>query len=120
MTLYDAAGNVTTKESDAAKREYFIEVEKLIPQESVASIMVAKTTTKSTVVAVTPSNLMLSSTPLSGNFKIKCTSKTGAISYSDEIQWADHALWVGERIFSGCSQVNDKISVNEGGKYRFP
>lgn len=89
----------------------------MIDSESTSSIIVAKTTTKSSVVAEAPSKVMLSSTPFGGKYKIKCTSKTGAISFSDEISWHHWSTAVGLRVFWGCSQVNDKIQFTEGGKY---
>lgn len=49
MTMYDSAGQVTTVTADAVKREYFITVKKLIATESVASILIVKTTTAATI-----------------------------------------------------------------------
>jgi hypothetical protein len=74
LTMYDNAGVETKDESLAVKRIYFITVNKLIPTESAASIMVAKTSTTSVVTVETPSVVMLSSKPMSGSFKLKCTN----------------------------------------------
>jgi len=81
--------------------------------------MVAKTTTKAKITALAPNKVQLSSTPLSGKYKFKCTSKTGAISYSDEMDYNIHAMWAEERVFSGCSQVFNKLTFTEGHKYGY-
>ena len=109
LHTYDAAGNITSNATLITKRVYQIEVRRLISSESVSSILVAKTSTKAKIVVLTPGKVQLSSPPLSGKYKFKCTSKTGAISYSDEISFNNDAFTAQQRVFTGCSQVYDKI-----------
>ena len=116
MTMYDSADIVTSVAADCVKREYFVRAKRLIKTASVASIMVAKTTTTSSVTAV---HVMTSSTPLSGNYKIKCTNKAGLISYSNEIPYNNHALWTGYKVMEGCSASYDKMKFEEGLKYDY-
>lgn len=116
MTMYDSAGNVTAVTADCTKREYFIRVKRLISTTSVTDIKVAKTKTAS---LITAEHVMTSSTPLSGNYKIKCTNKAGLISYSNEIPYNNHALWAGLKTMEGCAASYDKLHFEEGSKYDY-
>jgi len=103
LYTYDKDGNITSNATEIVKREYQIICNKLLPQESVASIMIVKATTKSKIVALAPSKVQVSSPPLTGKYKFKCTSKTGAISFSDEINYNEASLWAQQKVFTGCS-----------------
>jgi hypothetical protein len=94
LTRYDADSKETTDDAATVKRVYYITVKKLIPSESVSSIMVAKTSTTSTITVEVPSAVMLSSPPMSGKFKIKCTNKNGQIAYTEPIPYNDYPLWI--------------------------
>jgi hypothetical protein len=103
LYTYDKDGNITSNATEIVKREYQIICNKLIAQESVASIMIVKSSTKSKIVALAPSKVQISSPPLTGKYKFKCTSKTGAISFSDEIDYSHSSLTAQKRVFTGCS-----------------
>lgn len=51
LTMYDASDVVTTNSANAVKRVYTIQVDKLIPGISASNILIAKTSTTSTVTA---------------------------------------------------------------------
>ena len=64
--MFDAAGNETTVVNNVVKRVYLIKVRKLIAKASASNILVAKSTTKSSILAEKSSLVQLSSTPLGG------------------------------------------------------
>jgi hypothetical protein len=68
LTMYDAANATTTNLTDSVKNVYDIKMLKLISSESTSKIYVAKTTTKSKVSVQYPSEVQLSTPPISGNF----------------------------------------------------
>jgi len=78
--------------TEGTKRTYQVTVDKLITKASVKSVRVMASGTKAKLTVAGPDKVQLSSPPLSGKYKIKCTSKTGAISYSDAISYHESAL----------------------------
>jgi len=55
---------------------------KLVVSESTSRVFVAKTTTKSTINVQYPSEIQLSTAPISGKFKVKCVDENGFESTS--------------------------------------
>jgi len=69
-------------------------VRKLINGPSVSSIQAIAATTAATITVELPSDVGLSAPPLSGNFRIKCVSPDGTISYSDDIGISTDKNWI--------------------------
>ena len=82
VTMYNSTGNVTTNATESVKNVYNITMKKLIKAPSTSSISIIKTTTKSNVTIEYPSEVQLSSPPMSGNFKIQCIDELGFASTS--------------------------------------
>jgi len=80
--MWDAAGELTTNNNLGVKRVYEWTYRKLIDGPSTTKILVAKVDTASTFTAELPSEIGLSSAPLSGKYRIKCTASDGFVSYS--------------------------------------
>jgi hypothetical protein len=63
-------------------RVYTITLRKLRVGPSTTNVLVAKTSTTSTINVELPSQVQLSSAPLRGKYRVKCTDKDGAVGYS--------------------------------------
>jgi hypothetical protein len=113
LTMYDAAGLETTVLNEVVKRVYLVKLRKLISGPSASNILVAKSSTTSTIVAEKSSLVQLSSTPLSGNYKIKCTDSQGVVSYSNELEWSTWNEWINQMTMEGCAHMYDKLEVME-------
>ena len=83
--MYDINGTETTNSTNATTYEYFVTLNKLINDMSVSDIRIIKTTTAATIEIDLPTDVQLSATPLSGNFRIKCVDYEGFESYSEEL-----------------------------------
>lgn len=85
--MWDAAGNLTTNNDLGVKRVYDWTYRRLISGPSTTMIIVAKVDTTSTFTVQLPTELGLSSTPLGGKYRIKCTASDNYVSYSDDIPY---------------------------------
>lgn len=81
VTMYNSTGNVTTNATESVKNVYNITMKKLIGAPSTSSISIIKTTTKSNVTIEYPSEVQLSSPPMSGNFKIQCIDELLCVNF---------------------------------------
>jgi hypothetical protein len=113
MTMYDASDAEVTVMADAVKVVYEVSARKLINGPSTSMILVAKTSTNASISVETPSQVQLSSPPLSGSFKIKCVDKNGIESFSQEIPFHQWSNWVNQKTMEGCDGLYDKIEILE-------
>lgn len=110
-TLYDANDTETTNLTLGVKSLYNITLRKLITGPSVSNIMAMKSGSASLVTINMPTDVQLSSTPLSGKFKIQCMDDRNYTSYSNSISVGADAGTVKYAIMWGCAKMNDKIEV---------
>jgi len=82
LTMYDASNATTTNQTDSVRNVYDIKMQKLVASGSTSKIYVAKTTTKSTVSVQYPSEIQLSTAPITGKFKVKCIDENAFESTS--------------------------------------
>ena len=113
LTMYDADGAVTTEAADSVKNVYDLKMTKLIASESVTKIYVAKTTTSATISIEYPSEVQLSTAPISGSFVVRCVDEAGLESSSQAISFSEGASVIQERIEQGCAKLYDKITVSD-------
>jgi hypothetical protein len=114
VTMYNSTGNVTTNATESVKNVYNITMKKLIGAPSTSSISIIKTTTKSNVTIEYPSEVQLSSPPMSGHFKIQCIDELGFASTSLAIAYNSGTSTIMSRIQEGCAKLYDKITVSHG------
>jgi len=112
LTMYNSTGNETTNATESVKNVYTITMKKLIATESTSKIYVAKITTKSSISIEYPSEVQLSTAPMSGNFKVQCVDELGFESTSLAIAWNSGVSTIRSRIIEGCAKLYDKITVS--------
>jgi hypothetical protein len=113
MEMFDAADLVTLDPALTVKNVYTVHIKKLISGPSTNNILVAKTTTTSTITVELPSEVQLSSTPLSGSYSIKCVDSEAFESTSTDIPWHNWANWVTQKTMEGCDRFYDRIEMWE-------
>jgi hypothetical protein len=109
--MYDADGVVTTDDDLSVKRVYHLILRRLRDSASTTNILVAKTTSTATITALPPSQVQLSSKPLSGKYKIKCVDKDGFESFSSDIKYSTSENWIANEIMYNCDGLYDRIEV---------
>jgi hypothetical protein len=109
--MFDAGDVLTEDASLSVKNVYTIECRRLINRQSSANIMIAKKTTSSTISVELPNVVQLSSTPLTGSFKIKCIDSEGYESYGIEIGVQHAANWDANNVFNGCDMFYDRFEM---------
>lgn len=114
LTMYNSSGNVTTNATETVKNVYNITMKKLIAAESVSSIMTAPIGTSASISVEYPSQVQLSTAPMSGNFKVKCVDELGFESTSLSIAYNAGVSTIQSRIIEGCAKLYDKITVSNG------
>lgn len=62
---------------------------------------------------------MLSSKPLGGSYKVKCTNKDGVVSYSKDIKTTDNFIFVKSNIEQGCEGLLDKLVIKSANLYPY-
>jgi hypothetical protein len=108
LTMYYSTGNETTNATESVKNVYTITMKKLIATESTSKIYVAKITTKSSISIEYPSEVQLSTAPMSGNFKVQCVDELGFESTSLAIAWNSGVSTIKSRIIEGCAKLHDQ------------
>jgi hypothetical protein len=98
-------------ESQVDRNIYTITLRKLRVGASTTNVLVAKTSTTATVNVELPDQVQLSSAPLRGKYRVKCTDKDGYVRYSEEIKWSDSENWVNQHIMNNCTDFYDKIET---------
>jgi hypothetical protein len=93
------------------RRVYTITLVRLREGASTSNVLVAKTSTTSTVEIELPSDVQLSSAPIRGKYRVKCTDKDGFERYSEDINWSDSSNWVNQHIMNTCHEFYDKIET---------
>ena len=101
--MYDANGAETTNATASVKNVYRMQVRKLLGSLSSSKILVARTSTLSTVTALGPSDVQVSSKPLGGRFRIKCVSKGGVESYTQPMTYTNWWNSINQRIMEDCN-----------------
>jgi hypothetical protein len=95
LVQLDAADAVTTDQTLVIKNVYTVELKKLVVGQTFTNIMVAKTTTTSTVEFALPETVQLSTPPLAGAFRIKCVTSSNSVTYTEDIQiWQSWASYI--------------------------
>ena len=120
---YDAQGIVLPDDADqslVAENEYTISLDKLITGASTSAIEVVKTTTTSTVVVSLPADVQLSSTPMSGNFKIKCVYPDGSFMFTPEMPISIAMGSIEEKIRNTCKGMMYRVEVRDLGLFKSP
>jgi len=115
IEMYDDQDVITLDPALTVKNVITVELMRLITGPSTNNILIAKTSTASTITVELPSEVQLSSTPLNGKYQIKCLDADGFTSLSQEIEWWHSANTIAERIFNGCDQFYDRLEVWETG-----
>jgi hypothetical protein len=94
---------------------------RLLDGSSVKNLRVVKVSTKATVEVLLPVEVQLSAKPLSGKFRIKCTSSTDPayVQYSSAIQTHNNPSTVLHRIFQGCGTYQDKINIHDLHNFKY-
>jgi hypothetical protein len=98
-------------EEQADRNIYTITLAKLRVGASTSNVLVLPTTTSSTVEIELPDQVQLSSAPLRGKYRVKCTDKDGFERYSEDIKWSDSENWVNQHIMNTCFEFYDKIET---------
>jgi hypothetical protein len=109
--MFDANDVLTEDAALSVKNVYTVECRRLISRQSAANILVAKKTTDSTISVELPNVVQLSSTPLTGSFKIKCIDSEGYESFGEEREYQHNANWDAQSTFQGCDQFYDRFEM---------
>jgi len=117
--MFNSNDTEVSEINESVKNVYRIEVRKLISGISSSKILIAKTSTASTVTAKGPSEMGQSSAPLSGKYRVKCVTNGGVESFTQDIAWNTWSNWVAQRIMEDCNQLYDKIEVYENYEFSY-
>lgn len=116
MTMFMANGTNTTNVTEAASYVYHIKMLKFISGSSVANIMVSKQT-QATITVDQPSDVQLSSPPLTGKFRITCPIVGNDVAIepiaTDDIKLSEWTRWIQQAIFRKCAGLYDQVEVWE-------
>lgn len=114
LTSYDSTGAITTKEADIVKSVYVISALRQLPIPSTSQITVKLVTSKSTITVTLPKNFQLSSTPLSGNFRIRCHMPDGTKNDTTDISSKSNTYSIALAINAACPLYRDKYELTDG------
>lgn len=107
--MFNAAGEEVTKNDDAVKIVYIVELQKMIEGTSTSSIMYSAMTSKGKMVIELPTAVQKSGVPLSGKYKVKCVNSNNQASYTKEMHYHTHPYWVVNYIMNDCQGLYDKL-----------
>lgn len=107
-TIYDIDDNVVDSDSELMyKYSYNITMQKMIDQESTSTILAVPQTTTSQIDIGLPADVVISNTPLSGAFKIKCVNADGVESFTEEMSYGKGTKWIEKAIDDGCPEFRE-------------
>jgi hypothetical protein len=115
LTMYDSAGNETTNKDDSVKNVYHLMMDVQRTTPTTSNILVVKSGTASTIKAEVPTVVGLSSPPLSGDYRFKCTDSHGVVSYSDSIRWWKDPNTVNSIVMQSCTGLYDRMEITDTG-----